>query len=338
MPLSVHDIGEMWLASLDKAGSTVVGYSKNLRNHVYPYLGSKPANEVTPADVNRLYAAISANGRRDSKNRGGKLKASTVIKVHHNIRQLFEFARRQGLVNTNVAANELVLAPPPSRVQEELEEVEVWSVDEAQAVLDWNEKVDRDDLNVLWRVIALTGARRGEAIAVVWKDIDFENRRLSIRRAADSASKKATKPTKTYKSRRIDLTEEVVDYLKDHHTTRSQLGPEYVAPNSFVFGTDNNELRGPNDVTRRWAKMVRRAQKALGLDSVPWVTLKGLRHSHATHLLQGGIPAKAVQERLGHSNIQTTMNIYSHVTPTIQADAVRALAEMWRAKRPVNGV
>jgi integrase len=52
------------------------------------------------------------------------------------------------------------------------------------------------------------------------------------------------------------------------------------------------------------------------------ITLKGLRHTHATLLLQSGISAKVVQERLGHSNIATILNIYSHVTPTIQKEAM----------------
>jgi integrase len=55
---------------------------------------------------------------------------------------------------------------------------------------------------------------------------------------------------------------------------------------------------------------------------LPWVTLKGLRHTHATLLLQSGEASKVVQERLGHSDIGTTLNIYSHVTPTIQREAL----------------
>lgn len=68
--------------------------------------------------------------------------------------------------------------------------------------------------------------------------------------------------------------------------------------------------------------MVRRAQEALAGGQLPWITLQGLRQGHATHLLEPGVRPKVAQRRLGHSNIQTTTDFYSHVMPTIQRDAL----------------
>lgn len=326
---TVAEFADIWLESLRVADSTITGYRKNLRNHICPYLGSLDVDAVTTETLNKLYKSLQAQGRKDSKQAGGRLKAVTVIKVHQNIRQLFEHARIHGLVEVNVAESDFISIPNRKEVQTEAEEVEVWTIEEVRRVLDWNEHVDCDDLNVLWRFIVKTGVRRGEAVALKWKDFNFEARLLSIRRAADAVNPRKTKPTKTYRSRHISLTRETVDYLVRYREQRKQLGDAYVAAGAYVFGTDKNELRGPNDVSRRWSKMVRRAQKHFGSGVLAWVTLKGLRHSHATHLLQGGVAPKMVQERLGHSNIQTTMNVYSHVTPTIQSAAVLRLEEMW---------
>ena len=87
-----------------------------------------------------------------------------------------------------------------------------------------------------------------------------------------------------------------------------------------MFGNDAGEIRAPNEVSRRWTNRVQRAQAEI--DELPRVTLRGLRHTHATLLLELGEHPKIVQERLGHSTITTTMNIYSHVTPTMQKTAV----------------
>lgn len=95
-----------------------------------------------------------------------------------------------------------------------------------------------------------------------------------------------------------------------------------------MFGDDNGRLRNPDDIGRRWEHRVKRAREALGAEELPRLTLHGLRHTHATLMLEIGIHPKVVQERLGHSNISTTMNIYSHVTPTMQRDAVARLGEL----------
>jgi integrase len=70
--------------------------------------------------------------------------------------------------------------------------------------------------------------------------------------------------------------------------------------------------------------------KALGADALPAITLHGLRHTHATVLLEAGENPKVVQERLGHTTFTTTMDIYSHVTPTMQRAAVDRFAAMVR--------
>jgi integrase len=111
-----------------------------------------------------------------------------------------------------------------------------------------------------------------------------------------------------------------LDVLSEYQKLRALLGPEFVANDAFIFATLNNELRIPNDVTARWSRLVAKAQ--LSISDLPSITLKGLRHTHATLLLQSGTNPKIVQERLGHSDISTTLNIYTHVTPTIQTEAL----------------
>ncbi len=92
----------------------------------------------------------------------------------------------------------------------------------------------------------------------------------------------------------------------------------------LVFGDDNGAIRVPDAVTSRWTRRLDWA--CAKVDGLPRVTLNGLRHSHATLLLELGEHPKVVQERLGHSTITSTMNIYSHVTPTMQKSAIDRFA------------
>ena len=132
------------------------------------------------------------------------------------------------------------------------------------------------------------------------------------------------KTTKTGSARVLDLDAETLAVLKAYKVKRGTISLDLARADAYVFGNDAGEIRSPNEVSRRWTHRVRRAQT--DLDELPRVTLKGLRHTHATLLLELGEHPKVVQERLGHSTITTTMNIYSHVTPTMQKAAVDRFA------------
>lgn len=331
-PEAIKTFGEVaaeWLESLDLANSTISGYTKIIRNHLDPYLGDKGVLDLSTADLNSLYSLLLGKGRKDSKHPGGSLKGNTVNKCHQVVRSILDYAVTHELIPYNVARSPKLSVPSARSMRSQKTEIEVWTIAETKALLEWNECVYNDDLHVLWRLLAMTGLRRGEGVALQWKDIDFANSKLKVVRAADSARSKATKSTKTYRQRSLDIDPETLAYLEGHMAQRRQLGMEYVAPSAFIFGTMANELRGPNDVTRRFSKMVKKAQQSVLGGQLPWVTLQGLRHGHATHLLEAAIQPKIVQERLGHSNIQTTMDIYSHVLPTIQRDALSVLMTKW---------
>jgi integrase len=332
IPVAVKTFGEVaaeWSESLDLANSTISGYTKIIRNHLDPYLGDKGVLDLATGDLNSLYSLLLGKGRKDSKHPGGSLKGNTVNKCHQVVRSILDYAVTHEFIPYNVARSPKLSVPSARSMLSQKTEIEVWTIAETKALLEWNECVYNDDLHVLWRLLAMTGLRRGEGVALQWKDIDFANSKLKVVRAADSAKSKATKSTKTYRQRSLDIDPETLAYLEGHMAQRRQLGLEYVAPSAFIFGTIANELRGPNDVTRRFSKMVKKAQQSVISGQLPWVTLQGLRHGHATHLLEAAIQPKIVQERLGHSNIQTTMDIYSHVLPTIQRDALSVLMTKW---------
>jgi integrase len=204
----------------------------------------------------------------------------------------------------------------------EKKELKTWSAKELNDFLEWSKSVHRDDFYTLWHLYCYSGLRRGEGVALQWDDINFETGVLSVRRASDSGLRKAIKPTKTYKERPVRLDEETLAVLKAYKTERSALGIQHVTGKAFVFGNLDGTVRNPGDIGEKWSKTLKKAKA--DLPHLNHLTIKGIRHTHATLLLEAGVPAKVVQERLGHSNISTTLDIYSHVTETLQQGAVDA--------------
>lgn len=319
-----------WLGELDLAGSTKAGYLKIVRTHLDPGLGKMPLASIRSQDVKSLYAKLRATGRRDTKVPGGALAEGTVSKIHLVLSAILESAKDEDLLFSNPAKHKSVKAPGQSRRSRAMDEIDqVLSKEELTNLLKWIEEKLGDDLYPLWHLIANTGLRRSEAIALTWADLNFSTRVLSVRRSADTSLAKRTKATKTYKARAVSLDVKTIETIRTYKTLRMALGGDFTKPEAFIFSTINNELRGPNDVTARWSRLSIKARQVI--PDLPNITLKGLRHTHATLLLQAGVNPKIVQERLGHSNISTTLDIYSHVTPTIQVEAVDRFAHWMTA-------
>lgn len=313
---------EKWLEELDIAPSTRAGYEKILRAHINPVFGARRISEVEPEEVKNFYITLRKTGRKDGKAFGSALAESTVSKIHLVLSAIFEEAKIGGKIIHNPARHRSVKPPKQSRRTRSLAtENDILTREQILKLLTWIRNVVRDDLYPLWHLISYTGMRRSEAIALKWSDFNSGESFISVRRAADTATSKALKATKTYRSRSIALDPETIEVLIRHKQNRVFLGPEFVSPEAFIFGTQKNELRGPNDVTARWSRLIKKAVEEVA--NLTPVTLKGLRHTHATLLLQAGINPKIVQERLGHSDIGTTLDIYTHVTPTIQVEAIK---------------
>lgn len=152
-----------------------------------------------------------------------------------------------------------------------------------------------------------TGMRISELLAIEWTDIDFVNAAISVNK---QFYKGRLSSPKTYKStRKITIPGEVVQVLK-------QLKKETKVLSKIVFcGKDGNYLNQDKFVLN-WFK---KAMKIMGKGEY---NFHCLRHTYATYLLSNGIPIKFVQEQLGHSTAQTTLNVYSHIMPNVNNDAM----------------
>ena len=161
--------------------------------------------------------------------------------------------------------------------------------------------------------------RRGEITALRWRNVDLEGAQLAIVESTEQTSDTIRlKETKTGRARTVALPSLVVDELRRHRIEQAQellqIGLRQDGE-SFVYAREDGQPMQPRSLTHAWDQF--RARTML-----PRIRFHDLRHSHATHLLAGNVHPKIASERLGHSKVGITLDLYSHVLPGMQADAV----------------
>ena len=237
--------------------------------------------------------------------------------THVVLRKALADAERLGLVGRNAAAS---AAHPPAAHRTEQS---TWTSDQLRTFLDG--LID-DRLHAAYVLLATTGMRRGEVLGLRWHDIDFDGAELAVANTLTTAgsSTVVSGPPKTPRSRRqIFLDEGTLAVLRDHRRRQNEerlaVGPAWNTDGDYVFTDELGESIHPDDVLRSF----RRHATASGL---PAIRLHDLRHSYATLALKAGVHPKVVSERLGHATVGVTLDLYSHVTPSIARDAADAVA------------
>jgi integrase len=293
---------EDWLAARsDIRANTARDYSVSIHNHIGPRLGDVPLQVVDRLRIRGLYRQLAGSG----------LGEKTVHNVHICLRKALQDAVDDGLLRRNPA--ERAHAKPKDRP-----EMRTWSSDELATFLSFTAP-DRE--LALYHVAAATGMRRGELLGLRWRDVDLAGVRLSVRQQYTRQGKSlGFGPPKSAKSiRTIDLDNETVDLLREQRERqlfeRRAWGKAYRAGLDLVFCRADGSAEDPNVIGRRFGRRVR------DLASLPAIGLHGLRHTHATLLLEEGVDVKTVSERLGHDSVQTTLELYGHVTPKMRANA-----------------
>lgn len=320
---TLAEYGLDWLDALTLEPSTMKGYRRQFNNYLVPHLGAKPLDKITGPAVGKLYKMLRERGGKD----GAPLSANTVNKTSITLAAILDAAMEDGFIVKNPARlKKIVKAPTGRDIRAEREELQTWSAEQLKAFLDWNRDKYEDELFPLWFTLARTGMRRGEALALQWRDLDYKAGRISIRRAADSATRGRVKVPKSGTARVIDADVQLMDTLKTLKATRGTIALDLARPTAFIFGHDDGRLRDPVLISNRWKRRTLAAQKVL--TDLPHIPLHGLRHTHATLLMQLGESPKVVQERLGHASISITMDLYSHVAPSMQRAAADRFAAL----------
>lgn len=282
-------------------------YTVNLRRF-QPLIGHIKLGNLTPAHVQAAYAELLRIG----------LSARSVNHSHRVLHRALKQAVLWNLIPRN--PTDAVSSPRPVRV-----EMKTLTHDEVQQLFASSEG---DRLHALWVVMATTGLRVGEATGFRWDDLDASAGRLTVRRALQRQRDRGlvfVEP-KTARSRRtLQLAPIAVSALEDHRRRQAEerlvAGPDW-EDWRLTFATETGRPISGSHVYDRF-------QRALAKAGVQRVRLHDLRHTAASLLLARGVHPKVVQEMLGHSTIQLTLDTYSPVTPGLHAAAAAEMEALF---------
>ncbi|MFN7936588.1 MAG: site-specific integrase [Bryobacteraceae bacterium] len=291
------------------APKTYERYKDIVLNKLIPALGKIKLNELQPLHIQNYYSRELNSGRT---NGNGGLSAQTVLHHHRVLRAALRQAVKWQLLHRNPA--DAVQPPKPERK-------EMQTLDEAQTVR-MLEAAAGTRVHIPLLIAVTTGMRRGEFLAIRWSDIDFQAGIIYVRRSVEQTKDGLRfKPTKTRNGRPIVLLPLAAEALRAHRSAQEErkklLGKAY-QDLDLVCCQEDGSIWPPDNFSAAFKSFARRAK-------LTGVRLHDMRHTHATQMLGHGIHPKIVSERLGHSTIAITMDIYSHVMPTMQSEAAETM-------------
>jgi integrase len=264
-----------------------------IEKHIIPYFGSTPIQHITTKKLDDFYTYKLEMG----------LSAKTVREFHNIMRRAFGQAIKWSLIKNNPALD----ASPPTITTKE---VHPWTKEQTKRFL---RLLDKQRFDPIFELIIFTGLRRGEALGLKWEDVDFKKGKIRVVRSLARTKDKGLflKDVKTQSSKRqVSISPFLIKKLQEHKEKQQK----YYGELELVFTSLEGTFKDPRNLLRDFNRLTKDA-------GLPKCTIHDLRHLHATQLMINGINPKVVQERLGHSRVAVTLDLYSHVNEDLQIDA-----------------
>jgi integrase len=294
---------------------TLADYEDLVRCHLIPRLGQGRLNKLEPEHIQRAWNDMLKEGR----------SPSLVEHCHLRLSKALNDAMRRQLIYRNPCQ----IVSPPRAIRKEV------NPPDANAINRLLETARGTEYFEVLHTAFYTWMRRGELLAMRWRDVNFDMGTLSVNRSVYRAKggQFIYQEPKTAKGRRlVDLPPEsvlVLKRLRERQEADGLLQGYTVNEDTVVFRYRDGSPILPRGLTGAFVKLMRRA----GLEGY---RLHDARHAHATVMLQQGESPKVVQERLGHARANITLDIYSHVTPGLQRAAAQRFNDALRAARELT--
>ena len=276
--------------------TTQATYENRIYGHIIPSVGKIPLSKLTQNDLQQFYAKLKRTGRKVNVELKGTGVSDRMVRSCHALcRSSLEKAVEEGLITRNPSIG---CKLPPKKNGE----MKVLTRNEIVRLL--NQAYD-EGYYEMFLLELTTGMRRGEILGLKWRDLNLETGELNIKRQL--TTKGISVPKTKSSIRTVLLPPDMLDLLREMKKTAKY---DWIFPSPVKEG----EPRNPTAITKRFRIMLERAH-------CKHVRFHDLRHTFATMALENGMDVKTLSAMIGHVSSETTLNIYSHVTDTMRAQA-----------------
>ena len=300
--------------------ATYSAYHDSIEVHIKPALGSIELQKIRPDHIQSLFNAMSRGSAKKKP-----LAPWTVIKTKNVLSGALEQAIRNQIIPYNPAK----AAVPPKL---EVKDIRVLTESEQKTFM---EAVNGHRLEALYKLALATGMRRGEILAVTWDCVDWKNKNISVKGSVSRIKDPDTGTTemryaepKTKSGRRqVPILANMIPVLQEHkkrqEAEKSDAGSAW-NPKDLVFCSNVGTYIEPRRVCTTMDKITDAAE-------LPRFTFHSLRHTFATRMLEANVPAKVVQDILGHADVTLTLNTYSHVIGSTAHEQIAKIDNLFKA-------
>ena len=286
--------------------STMNYYHRNIEQHVAPAIGDIPLNKLTTRDLQKLYNDLQSNGRlrKVQKKKKPGLSNSTVRGIHMMLHNALDRAMKEKLILSNPTENCII-------PKIEKQEMKILRPDPISSYLNAAER--RNALPMFYLEL-VSGLRKGELTALLWSDLDIQNRTISVSKQYvknPNGELALTRPKTETSVRKVSIPQEAVDLLISEHDKHPD--------NPYMFPSPiTGEMYYPDSIVNLHKKILKDA-------GLPHIRFHDLRHTFATLALQNGVDVKTVSSMLGHYDAGFTLRTYTHATRQMQQKAAEKM-------------
>ena len=319
------EYAKLWLkdyAEINIKPSTLYGYKSCLNAHILPRFKDYKLSDITVYELEKFYNDLRKTKSLNPDSNGNhNLLSEAVVRHQHSLLcVMLNTAVKWDFINFNPC---LKLTKPPTVTRKEMK---FYDEEELKKLF---QHLEYENLTFKTAIYLLTlgGIRRGECLGLFWEHVDFEKKTITIKNNLLNIREKGVylDTPKTKKSKRTislpDICFDLLKKLKAKQELEKEMFSNDWMDTEFVFKDEYGNYYNPSRLSRQWVLFQKK-------HNLKHIRLHDLRHTCATYLLSHNVPIATVSKKLGHSNIYTTLDVYTHSVDSDDIEASNLLNNM----------